>query len=275
MDGGGTVERPQWAPATIDITRPSAARVYDYFLGGSHNFPADRAVAEQALSVKPDLPEVMRQNRGFLQRTVCHLVEQGITQFLDIGSGIPTVGNVHEIAHALDPDVRVVYVDHDPVAVTHAHQLLTDERNVTALLGDLRDPGTFLDDPQLTGLIDFDRPLGLLVVAVLHFVFDADHPHDIVSRLRDRTAPGSYLAIEHATHDWMPAEARELLGVWNKNSPEPMQWRSKADITNFFGDFEIIEPGIVNVHLWRPDTSTPIDPNPERFAAYAGVAKKH
>ena len=267
-------DRPSWAPPAVDIRQPSAARVYDYFLGGSHNFASDRAVAEQALMVKPDLPDVMRENRAFLRRAVRYMVDAGITQFLDIGSGIPTVGNVHEVVHSIDPTARVVYVDHDPIAVAHAGRLLAGQERVVAVSGDLRDPDAILADPEVARLIDLDQPLGLLLVAVLHFVFDRDQPQAAVKRLRGVLAPGSYLAIEHATHDWIPEEGRKLLDVWNANAPEPMQWRSREEITAFFEDLDLLDPGVVNVHLWRPDALHTPDPNPERFAAYAAVGRK-
>src|SRR6478672_8344901 len=168
--GRGPMSRPEWAPSGIDLSRPSAARVYDYYLGGSHNFAVDRKMADEAIRLWPELPAMMQANRSFLRRAVTYLSSQGISQFLDIGSGIPTVGNVHEIAQRENPTARVVYVDNDPVAVTHSRAILAQTAGATVIEADLRHPNEIVDDPQVRALIDASRPMALLLVAVLHFV---------------------------------------------------------------------------------------------------------
>lgn len=268
-----TTDNPDWAPVGLDLSRPSAARVWDYFLGGSHNFGVDRQVAEAAIAMKPDMPELARQVRRFLRAAVGEMVDAGITQFIDVGAGIPTVGNVHEVAARLNPNVRVAYVDHDPVAVAHGQLILAGNPNAIAINGDLRQPQRILDDPALRDLIDLSRPVGLLLVAVLHFVLD-DDPGPIVATLRDAAAPGSYLAIQHATHDGQPEATINMLEMWNSQSPEPMRWRTREQITELFSGFTLVPPGVVYLPLWRPDAEQPAETQPERFASYAGVGYK-
>lgn len=267
------MEWPDWAPPGVDTERPSSARMWDYLLGGAHNFAIDRQVAEQGMKIKPDLPDVARQVRAFIHRSVEFLSSAGIDQFLDIGSGIPTRGNVHEKAQQLNPAARVVYVDYDPVAIAHGQAILKDNDRVAAILGDLRHPGAILADPTVRNLIDFDRPVGLLLVAVLHFVFDEYDPKGIVGTLRDALAPGSYLALQHATTDQQPTSTIEMVKFFNANSPEPMRWRTKDEISELFDGFTLVEPGIVFLPQWRPETPDK-EPHPERFTAYAAVGRK-
>jgi hypothetical protein len=176
------MHRPSWVPAEVDLSRPSAARVYDYYLGGSHNLEVDRRMAREAISLWPDLPAIMQSNRAFLRRSVRYLAGQGITQFLDIGSGIPTVGNVHEAAQQADPRARVVYVDSDPVAVAHSRAILAGDEHTAVVHADLREPETFLEDPTARATLDLDQPIAVLMVAVLHFVSDEDDPFGAVAR---------------------------------------------------------------------------------------------
>src|SRR4051812_3645423 len=171
------MERPAWAPRSIDITVPSVSRMYDYYLGGSHNFEVDREAARRAMEFMPGLPKVMQANRAFLRRAVRFAVGEGVTQFLDIGSGIPTFGNVHEVAQAAAPGARVVYVDHDPVAVAHSEAVLEGDEGAGVVAGDLRKPRDILASSEVGRLIDLNRPVALLLVAVLHFVEDADDPY--------------------------------------------------------------------------------------------------
>lgn len=262
-----------WAPPGVDPERPSAARMWDYLLGGAHNFAADRAVAEQAVAYMPQLPELARQVRAFIHRAVTFLSEAGIDQFIDIGSGIPTRGNVHEKAQQLNPAAKVVYVDHDPVAVAHAQAILTGNDRATAVLGDLRDPGAVLAQPALRSLLDWDRPIGLLLVGVLHFVFDEYDPRGIVATLRDALPSGSYLVVQHATTDEQPENALEMLRYFNASSPEPMQWRTRDEIAELFAGFTIIEPGIVYLSQWRPEDPD-VEPDPARFASYTAIGRK-
>jgi hypothetical protein len=267
------MERPDWAPPEVDLERPSAARMWDYLLGGAHNFGVDRRVAERGIALKPDLPEVARRVRGFIHRAVEVLSAAGIDQFIDIGSGIPTQGNVHEHAQQLNPAARVVYVDHDPVAVAHASAILRGNDRATAFQGDLRDPAAILADPRLRTRLDLDRPVGLLLVAVLHFVFDEYDPRGIVATLRDAFAPGSYLVMQHATLDEQPDSVREMVAYFNANSPEPMQWRSRAEVTGFFDGYALLEPGVVHLSTWRCPPGETV-PDPARLAAWTAVGHR-
>lgn len=267
------MEGPDWAPPGVDTERPSAARMWDYLLGGAHNFAIDRQVAEESIKYKPDLPELAREVRAFIHNAITFMSNAGVDQFIDIGSGIPTRGNVHEKAQQLNPDAKVVYVDHDPVAIAHGQAILRDNDRAAAVLGDLRDPGRILAQPALRELIDFDRPVGLLLVAVLHFVFDEYDPQRIVATLRDALAPGSYLAIQHATADEQPESTLKMLEYFNSQSPEPMQLRAREEVTALLDGFTILEPGVVFLSQWRPGSSE-VDPNPARFASYTAIGRK-
>jgi hypothetical protein len=274
--GGGdavTGQRPDWAPAEIDLDVPSAARVYDYFLGGAHNFAVDRALAAQIERMTPDVGDTMRAGRDFLRRAVRFLVGTGIRQFLDIGSGIPTVGNVHEIAHQLDPAARIAYVDIDPVAVAHSRAILAGDSRVTVLQADVRDPAGILADPGLRGLLDLREPVGILLAGVLHFVPDADDPPAVVAGLRDGVPTGSYVAISHVTYEDQPPEVLRAQRLSARTSTE-IVLRSKAQILAQFRGFTLVEPGLVHLPRWRPDS--PADPHqrPERFGAFCGVGRK-
>ena len=264
------VERPSWATDDVDLSRPSVARVYDYFLGGSHHFEVDRQMAEQLLRMAPDTPDVMRTNRSFLRRVVHFMVDQGINQFLDIGSGIPTVGNVHEIAQAADPLARVVYVDKDPVAVAHGRHVLADNPNAAVIGGDLADPEPILGAAETARLLDLSQPVGLLCVAVLHFLSEADNPYAAMDTLRTAIAPGSFLAISHA----MPGrpEIDDMKAAYTRASP--LSERRPEQIARFFGDFELIAPGLVYPSLWRPTSPDDVDEHPERAPGLVGVGRK-
>jgi len=268
--------RPEWAPASIDLDRPSSARVWDYFLGGSHNFAVDRRVAEAAIAFKPDLPELARQVRMFLHRAVRTAAAAGVDQFLDIGAGVPTMGPVHETARRSRPSARVVYVDHDPVAVAHGEAMLAADGAAAFIQADARSPHAILDHPKVRDLIDFDRPVAVLLCSLLHFVSDADDPAGIVATLRETMAPGSYLVIQHATHDHQPRETISMLEMWNANSPEPMYWRGAEQIEKIFEGFTLLDPGVVLLPLWRPEPqeAARAKENPERYASYAAVAVK-
>ncbi|HEX5403714.1 MAG TPA: SAM-dependent methyltransferase, partial [Pseudonocardiaceae bacterium] len=200
-------EDADWIPDEINMDVPSAARVYDYLLGGGHNFAADRAVGEVVLRVQPHGRQIASSNRAFLSRAVRYLVDQGITQFLDLGSGIPTVGNVHEVAQQADPECRVAYVDYDPVAVAHSQLMLRDNDRATVIDADLTQPEQVLDSSDIHKFIDFNEPIGLLMVAVFHFVPDAKQPADIVAKYRSVLPTGSFLALSHLTADQMPGES--------------------------------------------------------------------
>ncbi|HEX2419924.1 MAG TPA: SAM-dependent methyltransferase, partial [Micromonosporaceae bacterium] len=184
-----------WSAADVDLTVPSAARIYDYTLGGSHNFEVDRMVAERIIEAVPDVPIIARANRSFLRRVVRFFADAGIRQFLDLGSGIPTVGNVHEVAQKAAPESRVVYVDADPVAVIHSKTMLAGNDQATAIQGDIRDVDRILTDPRVRSLIDFGQPVGVLALLVLHFISDEEQPEEIIHKLWETLCPGSYLAI--------------------------------------------------------------------------------
>jgi SAM-dependent methyltransferase len=251
---------------------PAIARVYDYLLGGSHNFAADRAAARDFLARWPDAQLTMLANRAFLGRAVRYLAaDAGIGQFLDIGSGIPTMGNVHEIAQQAAPGARVVYVDNDPVAVAHSQALLARNDHAAAIQADLRRPRQILDHPDLRELLDLSEPAALLLVAVLHFLTDADDPASLVAELRDALAPGSHVVISHGTTDGQPAHVAAAMRQYAQTTA-PFQPRSHAEILAFFDGFTLIPPGLVPVPLWRP--AQPLDDDagqPEPIAAVGGV----
>jgi SAM-dependent methyltransferase len=262
-----------WVPAGIDVDRPSAARVYDYFLGGAHNFAVDRALAEQISAMTPNIGETMRSNRVFLRRAVRYLADQGVRQFLDIGSGIPTAGNVHEIAHEAAPGSAVVYVDIDPVAVEHSRAILAGVDRTGVICADVRDVERVLGESEKLGLLDFAQPVAVLLAGVLHFVPDGDDPAGIVAALREATAPGSHLLISHATADGQPSEVVEAQRLSGRTATE-IVLRPRDRIAGYFDGFDLVEPGLVFIPQWRPDPGDPVDEHPERVGAYAGVGRK-
>ncbi|PXX59733.1 S-adenosyl methyltransferase [Nocardia tenerifensis] len=265
--------RPSWAPEGIDLDRPSASRVYDFFVGGMHNFEIDRTLARQIEAFTPNVAETMRANRDLLRRCVRFLVDAGIHQFLDIGSGIPTVGNVHEVAQAVNPSARVVYVDIDPVAVAHSRAILDGNPAATVVHADICSPDAILSDPEVARLLDFDQPVAVLMLGVLHFVPDDADPAGCVARLRDVVAPGSYLAITHATADGQPDEVLEAQKLSGRTSTE-IVLRGKPEIAEFFHGWTLLDPGLVHLPLWRPENPSDIGEHPERSGAYGGVARK-
>jgi hypothetical protein len=263
-------DRDAWVPEDIDLSLPSAARVYDYLLGGGHNFAVDRAVGENVLGVLPDGRQVARSNRSFLRRAVHHLIEAGITQFLDLGSGIPTVGNVHEVAQQADPDARVVYVDYDQVAVAHSRLILEGNARAAVVAADLCRPDLVLRAPEVTRLIDFDRPVGLLMVAVFHFVPDERKPAGILASYRDALPRGSMLALSHLTADHRPAEMAAVVETM-RNSRDPMYFRSHDDVLALFDGFDLVPPGLVDAGRWRPE---PRRQETGTTGVYAGVGRR-
>jgi hypothetical protein len=268
------MERPDWAPPGIDIDRPSGARIYDYWLGGTHNFAVDREVARQVTAAVPDTAMMMQANRAFLHRAVQFLVDQGVRQFVDIGSGIPTLGNVHEVAQKVAPESKVVYVDIDPVAVAHSQHILTGNPNTIVIQDDLRRAEQILARPEVTGLLDLSQPVGLLLIAVMHFILPADDPDGILRRLRDGLAPASYVALTHGTADALSPEASELWLELFRRTPTPGCVRTYAEVERLFDGFELVPPGVVWSPLWRPEHPDDIPERPERVAAYAGVGRK-
>ncbi len=220
--------------------------MYDYYLGGKDNFAADREAAEKVLAIVPATRDAARENRAFMQRAVRHLAGRGIRQFLDIGTGLPTQGNVHEVA---GPDAHVVYVDNDPIVLTHARALLAGSRSgVEVVQGDLRDPVAIMDEAKL---IDFSEPVAVLVVAVLHFVQDSDDPARLIGLLKERMAPGSHLVLSHACPN-RPAESDDISHVYDA-ATSGIRLRTRAEILPLFDGLDLVEPGLVNVAEWRPD----------------------
>jgi hypothetical protein len=267
------VTKPDWAPDDIDIDRPSASRIYDVWLGGSHNFEVDRDIARQTELAWPDSVRYARANRAFLGRAVRFLAAQGIRQFLDVGSGIPTANNVHEVARRVDPDARVVYVDIDPVAVAHSRAILGDDDRTAVLQADVRRPHDILAQVRDLGLLDLDRPVALLLVALLHFVQDSDDPYAAVARLADELPAGSYLVLTHGAYGTSPeadARVRELY----RRTPTPLTPRDQAAVQRFFTGFELIEPGLVNLPDWRPDPTVEVEDRYSGALIYAGVGRK-
>lgn len=266
------MERPAWAPRSIDISMPSVARMYDYYLGGSHNFEVDREAARRAMEFIPGMPKIVQANRAFTRRAVRHAAEAGITQFLDIGSGIPTFKNVHEVAQEASPGARVVYVDHDPVAVAHSQAVLAGNDDADVVAADLRKPRDILTSPQVERLIDLNRPVALFLVAILHFVEDMDDPYGAVAELRDAFAPGSLLVVTHASYEGVPLSRERVEGAVDvyRNINNPLVMRSRDEITRFFEGYDMVEPGLVPMPKWWPDTA-PEDEDPYAFSGFAGV----
>ncbi|MCS7477929.1 SAM-dependent methyltransferase [Umezawaea endophytica] len=268
------VRRPAWAPESIDPTRPSVARVYDYWLGGAHNFEADRVAADAALAVMPMLRQVSAANRGFLRKAVRYLLGVGVRQFLDLGSGIPTVGNVHEIVRQVDPTARVVYVDIDPVAVAHSRAILDGDQRVRVLLADVREPAEVLAAPEVRDHLDFTEPIGLLSVALLHFVADSDQPGAILAHYRDHLPSGSYLAVSHAGFDPEDRPGFDWSRTNYDSNVTPMNFRSRAEVTALFDGFDLVEPGVQRLPLWRPDSVDDLEDDADRFPGFGAVGRK-
>jgi SAM-dependent methyltransferase len=253
---------------------PSPARMYDALLGGTHNFPVDQQAAAQAVAMVPDLPNVARSNRAFLRRAVEHLLGVGIRQFVDIGAGIPTRDNTHEVVQRADPGGRVAYVDIDPVAVAHAQAILAGDPNAIAIQADLRAPDQLLADPRLGEFIDLGQPVGVLLVGVLHLLTDAEEPHRVVAGLREALAPGSYLVISHLSSAQRPDDAARLGTHAATRAGVPIIFRTREEITAFFDGLTVVEPGVVEVAAWRPQTPDDQDEAPGRSLVLAGVGRK-
>lgn len=264
-------------PREIDLLRPSAARVYDLLLGGTHNYPVDRNFAAKLIEICPFIPEAARQNRDFLRRAVRYMAtEHGIRQFIDIGSGIPTVENVHHVAHSVDPTARVVYADIDNEAIVTGKQLLQDEPNAISIFGDLRAPEQIFDNPQTQALIDFTQPVGLLMMAALHFIGDQERPRELVRTYLDRLAPGSCLAASHATVDDLTDEGRaQFLRVEKEygNTANPATLRSKAEFRAFFDGLNLVSPGVTYAADWCPTAPVALS-NAARPSIWAALGCK-
>jgi trans-aconitate methyltransferase len=257
-------------PPEVDTNRPSIARIYDHFLGGSANFESDREVGDRALASQPKLRQTVWANRAFLRRVVRYLTaECGISQFLDLGSGVPTVGNVHEIAHQVNPEARIVYVDRDPIAVAHSRYLLADDERVGVVQADLRAVDQVLAAPEVRDRLDLSQPLGLLMVAVLHFIPDSEDPAGIIAQYLARLAPGSYLAISHATLDPDQRSQAEVVDEYAQKVDVTVVIRTPEQLATWVAPLEIVAPGIVPVSMWRPDNE-----HVEEAVAHAVLARK-
>jgi hypothetical protein len=270
----------KYPPPGVDARAPNVARVYDAFLGGKDNFAADRQVVESALRVTPNAPAGARANRAFLRRAVRYLAgEAGISQILDIGSGLPAPGNVHEVAHAVNPAVRTVYVDNDPVVYTHGQALMADARTTEVVTADVRRPEEILNHPVVRQFIDFRQPVALLLLAVLHHLSDDENPSRVVAALRDALPRGSYLAISSFR---MPgtelAEQRAKTIEMERLFHERLgsgHWRSEETIRGWFGDWELLPPGLVPLPDWRPDEPGQVARDMMYYGLVGGVARKN
>ncbi len=266
-------------PVDLHTDRPHPARVYDYLLGGKDNYAADRAAAQEGMKANPNSRVPPRENRAFMRRAVSYLVgEAGISQFLDIGTGIPTSPNVHEIAQNANPAARIVYVDNDPIVLSHARALLTSgPAGKTAYIdADVRDVGKILTSPDLLETLDLSQPVALTLFAVMHFIPDADDPYGLVDQLLARLPSGSYLALSHLTGDFDPAAWEGVAAVFRR-SGVTMQVRSKPAVERFFAGRDVIDPGVVSLPRWRPDrveVGEASEPTDAAVSVYGGVARK-
>jgi SAM-dependent methyltransferase len=259
--------------ASIDIATANVARMYDYYLGGKDNFSADREAAEKVVAAMPYVLDFTRANRRFLSRVVTMLAEQGIRQFLDIGSGLPTRENVHEVAQRVAPDARVFYVDNDPVVLTHARALLANNALTTVVQADLHDPRSIFDHPEVRAGLDFDQPVAVLLLAILHFVPDDMRPAAIVAQLRERLVSGSFLIISHGHAGTITDEVEaRVRGAYGKTAAGDIIPRPPEHVMAFFEGTDLFEPGLVPVEAWRPE-SGPIESDLSKAGFLGAVGK--
>ncbi|ASU79443.1 hypothetical protein CDG81_15440 [Actinopolyspora erythraea] len=264
---------PSRLPSDVDLEKASAARCYDYYLGGSHNFEVDRELARKVESRVPHVKPLAQDNRAFLRRAVRYCLRRGIRQFLDIGSGIPTVGNVHEIAQGLDPEARVLYVDNEPVAVAHSRTILADNDRADVVQADLADSDGILGSEQAARLLDPERPIAVMMVALFHFVPDSARPAEILRSYHEWMAPGSFLGFSHVTSDHYPELLQSIIDLY-ADSSNPVTSRSHDEIRELLTDFELVDPGLVYVPEWRPDTEEDRWQDPARSLVYGAVGHK-
>ena len=270
---------PEEVPPGVDAITPSPARLYDYFLGGTNNLAVDREAAERFRAVVPEIVDATWANRGFHGRAAVWLANQGVRQFIDIGSGLPTQNNTHEAVHRVAADARVVYVDNDPMVAAHSGPLLAADGTTTLIMADVREPDSVLGDPGLRQLIDFAEPVGVLMTAVLHFVADDADPWALVARYMGAVAPGSYLALSHGTHDKMPPNSIEAGNQTYARGAERVYLRSRPEVQRFFTGLELVppypgaDPVITYVGLWGAEDPDAADTDGSR-AIYCGVARR-
>ena len=256
--------------AGIDTTRPHVARMYDYYLGGKDNFAVDREAVAAVETAMPEVRQLARENRAFLRRAVTFMAAAGIRQFIDIGAGLPTAGNTHEVAQKAAPGARVVYVDNDPIVLTHGRALLVTNADTTVVTADLREPRKVVEHDDVRRLIDFTQPVGVLLIAMTHFLRDAER-EPVMSVLRESLAPGSLLATTHVTVDNHSRDAVEGVEAVYRKTPTPIFFRRHDEIARFFDGFELVAPGLVVIDEWRPDPDDPA-PAPTRWL-YGGVGR--
>lgn len=262
-------------PAGVDPNVPSAARMYDYYLGGKDNFAADREAAEKIIKILPNVRAIARENREFLVRAVTYLAQQGVRQFLDIGAGLPTQRNVHQVAQEVTPGARVVYVDNDPIVLVHARALLTENSDVIAVDADMRDPEGILNHPDIRAHLDFSQPTAILLLGILHFIPDDEEAHKIVSALKSALVPGGYLVISHGSVSEVPEEqAREGMEVYSRTSVPGVTSRTAQQVQEFFSGLDLVDPGVVLLRDWRPDPDAVLLPELGRVDAVGGVGRK-
>jgi hypothetical protein len=272
LPGARTRIAEDWLPTEVDTKVAHIARVYDYFLGGKDNFPCDREAAELILRGNPGMRETCREQRDFLRRAVRHLTHLGIRQFIDIGTGLPTQENTHEVAQAIAPETRVAYIDNDPIVLAHARVLMADRHHgrTVFISADVREPQRLLDDPALKDLIDFEEPVAVLLVGLLHFLPDGENPAAIVRTLLEAVPAGSYLAISHGTADFLPEIGRATQAAYQMSSM-PCRVRSRDEVMGLLAGVELIDPGLVRLAEWHPDG--PVSENAQQIT-YAGVGRK-
>jgi hypothetical protein len=270
---GGDPLVPDWIPPEIDTTKAHPARIYDYLLGGKHHFEIDRQAGETAAKAAPAARAMVRENRRFLGRAVRHLAQSGITQFLDIGTGLPGPGNTGEVARTIQPDARVVYVDYDPIVAVHARALLAgeDATRSAVVLADVRQPKTILENPVVRDMLDFSKPIAVLMVALLHFVMPEEDADGIVATFMDAVPSGSALVISHGTDGGQPEVSAAARKAWDRATSQ-IHVRTPQEIENFFTGLAIVEPGIVQLPLWRPDG--PVREDWETIWLHCGVGIK-
>lgn len=265
-------EQKQQFRREMDLELPCAARIYDAFLGGSHNFGVERKFADRVEATLPGITESYRENRAYLRRTVEHLIGRGVRQFLDLGSGTPTIGHVHDIARRRTHDFRVLYVDNEPLTVSHGSRLLTGEPRAEIIRADLRDPDSILRSPEISALLDLDQPVALLLSAVLHHVPDADDPQSLVATYREVLAPGSHMVVSHVTDSLCPEHMHTLQALYD-DSADPLFARDTDWIDMLFGDFELLVPGTGALADWRPDPES-VTSRPRYPILHGGLARK-
>jgi hypothetical protein len=266
---------PGFMLSEIDTTTPHPARMYNAYLGGKDCYPADREAAQAVLRAFPEVRAIARANRAFMQRAVKFLAgEAGVGQIIDIGTGIPSAGNVHQVAAEIAPGTRVAYVDNDPIVNVHANALLTGTGTTAIVLADLRDPGAIINHPKVTALIDFTQPVALMLVAIMHFITDREDPAQIIATLRDALPPGSYLVLSHGTADFHPPGTASEAAAKYDSAAAPLLLRSHAEVAAFFDGFEPVSPGLVQAPLWRPDGRRPRPKDLAKIGIYAGIGRK-